>query len=653
MLQTIRDKTTGTAAIFVVAIICVPFAFFGIEQFASGGSDPAVAKVDGQKITQRQYSNGYDQAYQRFQQLLGDNFDPALVQSPQFKQSVLQGLIQDEVMSQHINDAGYRVGEARAFETIRSQSAFQVGDEFSPEAYRRTLQAQGYRQPEAYEALVKRSLAQGQLETGVRSSAFVVPAEVNLAYKLEHQTRRFKQLTFAAADYRDKVELADDVVRARYDENPERFRTDERVKLQYLDVNASAIGADAEPSEEELRALYEAEQSRFSTPEERLTRHILIKAGDERDADAARAEAEALRARLVDGGEDFADVAKAESEDAGSASQGGSLDWVRRGMMVTPFEDAMFALDAGVVSEPVETDFGWHLILVDEIREPSVKPFDSDDVQATLRRTYQRRMAEERFQALADQVEQLTFENPESLQPAAEAAGLTVQETGWITRSGGAGIAQFPAVLDAAFSAAVLDLDENSEMVGVDDTRAVVLRKLAYEPSEIRPFEDVQAQIRSELVSQRAQAMAVEAAEAALSEAEQGKPLDVLAAELEAELADSGAIERSDTTGRDDVLLDPSIVRQVFVMQAPAEEARRYKVLTAGNGDAVLVALESVQAPAVPNKDAIERRTLAARLRNANSNAELTALQAGLREQASVKVYQDRLGDDSEAELGG
>ena len=123
MLQTIRDKTTGTAAIFVVAIICVPFAFFGIEQFASGGSDPAVAKVDGQKITQRQYSNGYDQAYQRFQQLLGDNFDPALVQSPQFKQSVLQGLIQDEVMSQHINDAGYRVGEARAFETIRSQSA--------------------------------------------------------------------------------------------------------------------------------------------------------------------------------------------------------------------------------------------------------------------------------------------------------------------------------------------------------------------------------------------------------------------------------------------------------------------------------------------------------------------------------------------------
>ena len=274
-------------------------------------------------------------------------------------------------------------------------------------------------------------------------------------------------------------------------------------------------------------------------------------------------------------------------------------------------------------------------------------------MQATLRRTYQRRMAEERFQALADQVEQLTFENPESLQPAAEAAGLTVQETGWITRSGGAGIAQFPAVLDAAFSAAVLDLDENSEMVGVDDTRAVVLRKLAYEPSEIRPFEDVQAQIRSELVSQRAQAMAVEAAEAALSEAEQGKPLDVLAAELEAELADSGAIERSDTTGRDDVLLDPSIVRQVFVMQAPAEEARRYKVLTAGNGDAVLVALESVQAPAVPNKDAIERRTLAARLRNANSNAELTALQAGLREQASVKVYQDRLGDDSEAELGG
>lgn len=653
MLQTIRDKTTGTAAIFVVAIICVPFAFFGIEQFASGGGDPAVAKVDGEKITQREFSNGYDQAYQRFQQLLGDNFDPALVQSPQFRQSVLQGLIQDEVMSQHIADTGYRVGEARAFESIRSQPAFQVGDEFSPEAYRRTLQARGFRRPETYEALVKQSLAQGQLETGVRNSSFVVPAEVELAYKLEHQTRRFKQLRFAAADYRDKVELDDDAVRARYDENPERFRTEERVKLQYIDVNASAISADAEPTEEELRALYEAEQSRFSTPEERLTRHILIKTGNARDADAARAEIEALRARIVDGGEDFAEVAKAESEDAGSAAQGGSLDWVRRGMMVTPFEEAMFALDAGVVSAPVETDFGWHIILVDEIREPSVKPFEDADVQAQLTRSYQRRMAEEQFQALADQVEQLTFENPESLQPAAEASGLEVQETGWITRSGGPGIAQFPSVIDAAFSSAVLELEENSEMVGVDDTRAIVLRKLAYEPSEIRPFDEVEAQIRSELISRRAQEMAREAAEAALAEAETGKPLDVLAAEYEAALADSGSIERNDTTGREDVLLDPSVVRQVFVMPPPSGDARRYQVMQASNGDAVLVALESVQAPAAPNKDAIERRTLAARLRNASANAELNAFQAGLRADASVKIYQDRLEDGSDPALGG
>ena len=648
MLQTIRDKTTGTAALIVVGIICVPFAFFGMEQFASGGSDPALAKVGGEKITQRQFSNQYDRSYQRFQQMLGDNFDPALVQSPQFRQGVLQSLIEQRLMTTHIVSEGYGAGEAQAFEAIRSQQAFQVGDEFSPEAYKRTLQAQGMR-ADAYESLVKQDIARFQLESGVRSSAFAVPGEVELAYRLEHQTRRFQQLSFAQADYRDSIELSEDELRARYDADPEQYRTDERVRVAYIDISSASLTADGEPTEEELRALYEAERSRFSTPEERLTRHILIKVDADTDRDDAKAELVALRARIVEGGEDFAAVATAESEDAGSARDGGSLDWVRRGMMVTPFEDAMFALEPGVVSEPVETDFGWHLIRVDEVREPNVTPFENDDVQAQLKRTFKRRLAEEKFQSVADEVEQLTFENPESLQAAADAVGLTVQESPWFTRSGGAGIAAIPDVVDAAFSPEVLELEENSPMVGVGGDRAIVLRKLVYEPSEIQPFEAVEPRIRSALLGERAREQARKDAEAALARAESGEALADIAKALNKTLIDSGNIERNETTGRNDASLNPQVVRTAFNMAGPTGATPSLRVVEIAGGDAVLVALQAVTPPSVPNKDSAERSTLQARLRGGHANEELTGLQSSLRDRISVKVYEDRLNSEEDA----
>lgn len=648
MLQTIRDKTTGTAALIVVGIICVPFAFFGMEQFASGGSDPALAKVGGEKITQREFSNQYDRSYQRFQQMLGDNFDPALVQSPQFRQGVLQSLIEQRLMTSHIQSVGYGAGEAQAFEAIRSQQAFQVGDEFSPEAYKRTLRSQGMR-TDYYENLVKQDIARFQLESGVRSSSFVVPGEVELAYRLEHQTRRFQQLTFEQADYRDSIELSEEDLRARYDADPEQFRTEERVRVAYIDVNAATLSAKGEPTEEELRALYEAERARFSTPEERLTRHILIKVDGDTDSDAAKAKLEALRARIVDGGEDFAELATAESEDAGSARDGGSLDWVRRGMMVTPFEDAMFALEAGTVSAPVETDFGWHLIRVDEVREPDVTPFEDDSVQTQLTETFKRRLAEEQFQALADEVEQLTFENPESLQVAADAAGLEVQQSPWFTRAGGAGIASIADVVETAFSPEVLDLEENSAMVGVGSDRAIVLRKLDYEPSEIQPFEDVEAQIRSALLGERAREQARAEADSALAMAEAGSSLADIAATLDKSLVDSGNIERNETTGREDASLNPQVVRAAFDMAGPAPGKPSLQVVQTATGDAVLLAVQAVTPPAVPNKDSSERSSLQARLRGGHANEELSGLQSSLRDRISVKVYEDRLNADDEA----
>ena len=232
---------------------------------------------------------------------------------------------------------------------------------------------------------------------------------------------------------------------------------------------------------------------------------------------------------------------------------------------------------------------------------------------------------------------------------AAEAAGLSVQESPWFTRSGGAGIAAIADVVDAAFSPEVLDLEENSAMIGVGAERAIVLRKLDHEPSEIQPFEAVEAQIRSALLGERAREQARKDADAALAMAQEGKSLAEIAETLDKPLIDSGNIERNETTGRNDAVLNPQVVRTAFNMSGPSAGKPSLEVVQTATGDAVLVALQAVTPPSVPNKDSAARSTLQARLRGGHANEELSGLQSSLRDRISVKVYEDRLNSDEES----
>ena len=648
MLQSIRESTSGPFAWIVVAIIVVPFAFFGIETFRSGGGDGTVAKVGDEKITQRQLQAGYEQRYQRLQSMMGESFDPSIIQGPQFRRQVLEETIREQVVTQYAKDSGLRGTDDAVFEYLREIPAFQADGAFSPQAYRDTLAA-NQRQPDAFEAQVADSIAIDQLQRGLIDSAWVAPGEIDLAYRLDHQRRRFELVTLTLDDYRESVDITDQAVRERYDNEPQRFTTPEQIKLAYLEVNQSQLAPADEPTEDMLREVYVQQKGRFTTAEARKASHILIKT-DERSSSEARSLAEQARGRIVDDGEAFGEVARELSEDAGSAATGGDLDWVERGVMVPGFEDALFAMDKGAVSEPVETEFGWHLIKVEDIRAEQTKPFDDETVQQRIREIQARDAAGERFQTLTEELETLAFESVDSLGPAAEATGLQIEQTDWFARNGGAGIAANPDVLDAAFSQLVLEQGENSRLIELEPGRVVVVRVAERQPEEQKPFDDVQAQIRAELVDEAAREQALAAADRLLTSLKDvGSMQAALAAQdMDKAVVDSGMIERSDTEGREGARLDPRVVRAVF------GEARRSAgspdgagQLTGAGGDIVVYQLTAVENPIVP-EDGSEREIIANRASSVAARQEMAAWEAAIRAQTKVRVNEDVLAEQTE-----
>ncbi len=627
MLQKIRDRATGPLAWFIVGIICIPFAFFGIEAFRSDGAARSVAKVEGQEITEAALQQRYQQRYQQLQQMLGENFRPDMINPDMLRESVLQGMIQEAVTDAYLADQSYRVADETVLATIRGEQAFQQNGHFSPTLYRDTLARQGMN-PVQYEDRVRTFLTDQQLRQAVSNSVIVTEAELAAEWAIDRQQRRFNHRVYSAQAVRESISIDDAAVEARYEERKASLITPERVRVHYVELDQMALKQQVDVTAEALQALYEEQKdTRFKVAEERKARHILVRASE----DDARAKIDAAAERLA-AGEDFAAVAKEVSQDPGSKNKGGDLGWVSAGMMVAPFEDAMFALEAGAVSEPVETQFGWHLIQVQDIRPERVRAFDEPEVQTELDDLYREREARARFDELAEKLEQVSFENPASLDPVAEQLGLEIKTSEWMTRDGGAGIGSSDAVIAAAFSDLVLNAGENSLPLDVG-RRQIVLRVAEHEEERPQTLEEVRSDLvealTREAVEEKLQAMA-EADRAALAD---GKTLADLPAENGAENQKPVTAERGDSA--------PArvIIATVFGMATPQDGTPSYETARLPNGNLALIELTQVTdgnwADAIETeKESTKRRMMAKR-----ADQEYMALQAALRAQADVKVF--------------
>jgi peptidyl-prolyl cis-trans isomerase D len=630
MLQRIREKITGWVAWAILITIGLVFAVWGID--FSFTPRTVAAKVDGEEVAVEPVRRAYQEQISRFQQAFRADVPEELAQ--EIKRNVIEQFVRRELLLQRVASAGYRVGDGELTAYIQSVPAFQVGGQFNLDAYRATLAGAGY-VPTTFEAEQRRMLEIQQLQDALVISAFLPPGELERRVALERELREIEWVALPLERFLDEVEVSDADVEARYQASPDRWMTSEAVDLAYLEIRLDRLAEDVEVSEEDLRAFYQAEVAReperYAGRERRKAAHILLRAGD--DPEATRARLMELRARIL-AGEDFATVAEEASEDPGSARAGGDLGWVEPGIMVPAFEEALFAMEEGALSEPVRTEFGWHLIKLEAIERSAGASFE--EAREELALEYSRRMAEDRFYDEAETLARLAFEHADGLDAASAELGLEIRTIEGVTRDGGPGIAASPQVIAAAWSEAVLAEGENSTLLELDDGQAAVVRVAAHHMPELRPLQAVAEQIAAELRRERAAARVRELGEQARARLEAGEGVAEIAGELEADFV-AGI-----TVVRDDVTVPPHVATAAFAASRPGPGAPTVVGTEAGTGYYAVRVLSATPGGLDLLGDE-ERRELREQALGARATEELQAYLEHMREGAKVTIFESAL----------
>jgi peptidyl-prolyl cis-trans isomerase D len=478
-----------------------------------------------------------------------------------------------------------------------------------------------------YEAQLRTDLLAQELSNNIERSAFVSTHSVNRLLALENQQREIAYGVVPVQDYLTQVSIDDADVKAYYEANQSIYTAPEQIKLNYIELDLDTIAAAVEINDADLKQFYADNETQFVGPEQRKASHILIEGDDEQ----ALAQIEAVAARLA-AGEDFAELAKETSQDSGSATQGGDLGYFGRDVMEPAFEEAVFALEnEGDVTEPVQTEFGYHLIKLTGIQRPDVQAFEQ--VRADVEKRYRLQLAETRFFDEAEELANLSFENPDSLDVAAEALGLDIKTTELFTQAGTeAGISSEAKVIAAAFSDDVLNNELNSSVIELSDTHLVVVHKNKHIPQTVLPFESVEPAIRQQLLFDQASQFAREKGEAILAELKSG-------AEAES-LIDSW--QAAQLYSRDDDAVSAQILQRAFAMPKPQSEAQ-YAGFTADNGNYVLIQLKAAENgdPATVAEE--DKQAMEQQLTQMQASAEMQAFISALRAEADIDIIDKSL----------
>ena len=641
MLRFIRDRAKGFIAWLIFILIVIPFAFWGINSYFEGGGDVYVAKVNGEEIPARTYQRLLVQERAFRQQLLGENAaDSPLLDDTLIKRNVIERLVNSALLTQTAREAGFRIGDELLRARILSEPQFQRDGRFDGQLYRRILNSMGLTEP-AYEAELRRDMLVAQLMNGVSETTFVPEPALEQLLRLQYQQRRLAYFLVAAAALTTEEPIDEAAVEAYYQENQSRFAIPEQVRVAYLELAAADLLDEVEVDEETLRRLYEERRADFMVEEERRARHILVAVPEDagEDADrAAREKAQEILQRLQSG-ESFEELAKTLSDDPASAKDGGDLGYFGRGVMPKPFEERVFTMQVGEISEPVRTRFGYHVIELTDIRPAHGRSFE--EVRDVLEREYREQRAEDLFYDLADRLTDLTYESPDTLDVAARELGLEIQVSDYFSRDAGTGIAADPKVREAAFNPDVLEAGNNSEPITIGDNHLVVLRVEDRKPVSHRPLEEVRADIEQILRLERARERAEEIGEQARARLQEAAaagqaPTAELLAELTGQWAEPGWVDRR-AQG-----VPPDVLRLAFSVPRPQEGAsiagRRLS-----SGDYAVVVVSEVRDGDLAQIPGSERQALRQQLLRRVGMEESEAVLESLKAQAEIEIRQEQL----------
>ena len=514
---------------FILALMVLPFAFVGVDSYvrnASGAAD--VATVGGQSVTPQDFENALRSQQDRMRQMLGKNFDPAMFDNPEVRQQVLDGLVNQRLLTASSQSLRLTAPDALLQKTILEIPDFQDNGKFSPAKYDEVLKLNGLNRM-SYEQRLRGDLAQQPIQDALSRSNLASVAQVGLFQRLTEQAREIQVAAIDVNTFLPLAKVDDAQIKAEYEKSPDSYRAPEQAKIEYVMLNQAAFIASAAVTPEDVKSEYDKRLKEFSAPEERRASHILLSVEkDEKgqpkaaSKDAAKAEADAIIKQVGTSVEKFAELAKTKSKDPGSAAQGGDLGFFGRGQMVKPFEEAVYAMKPGEVRGPIESDFGFHIIRLTEVKAERTRTLD--EVRAQVESELKQQKASKLFSENAEKFQNRVYEQGDSYAKIAEELKLEIKKTDWLTRAQVQAIATGnQKFTQTVFAPANVAAKKNSEAIDLGNNSLISARVLEYKASAVRPLDDVRGQISLQLQRKLAGDLAAKAGAEKLAELSAGK----------------------------------------------------------------------------------------------------------------------------------
>ncbi len=610
LISSIKKKSTGFVAYFIVGLIALTFivtALYGIDFMGSG---QAVAKVGDKEISKTEFLKNFVPQQRNLQQQLGADYSADIENI--LKQTVIDQMVNSQILFQYAQNHGYVTTPKEVQTNIAKNEVFYKEGKFDVDQYKKILRLNGYSVQE-YEASQFQQLTQEQLRSNIEKSAFVTDFERKNVTSLLNQERKFDYLEIPVKDFSDQVSITDSMLKDYFDKNQDRFIKPMKVSVDFVELNLDEVTKSISPSDDDLAILYDEEKNRFSTDEERKAQHILVEKKVTADQVIS----------LINEGKSFEDLAKEYSIDTGSKDSGGDLGFFGIGVMVPEFETAVFAMKEGEVSAPIKSEFGFHVIKLNKIKESSLKSFD--EVKEQLVKIYQKNQGQKMIYDLSDEMTNLAYEG--SLEELAEKMNLKLQTSELFSKT-----SKSPnkKMINAAFSDPVLNRGENSEPIDLGDDKLVVLRLNKLEKSRNLNFDEVKTQVEGIVKTQESKKLADKLTDEIITSISDNQKTDEILKKNNLNWTSVG------WTKRDNQKVDPSAIDLAF--KAPKPNSKPGISLSKNLGSKNMI----VRVNALKTSD--ESAGNVDRLLNTYETDEFyLATLKELKKEANIEIYRDRL----------
>jgi len=627
MLHFIRSRSSGIVSLIILGLIGLSFVFFGLPGAGGGIGINYAAKVNGQDVSLNRFRTDLQRAENQFAQFYPNGIPDE--QRASIRKRVLDGLILEELVKQRVYEERYRISDEALLEQIRQIPDFQLNGQFDREVYEQRLSTAGLSAGQ-FEINTRASMSVDQLRRALGNSAFVTESEMLRKHALENEKRAASYAIIPASQFKAEVNVSDEEIAAEYERTKASLLSSEQVDIEYIELTSAELAKQVEVNEDLLIEHYKTVETQYGSAEERSASHILINA-DDSNLEEKRVLAQSLLDQIR-AGADFGELAKANSDDTGTAAQSGDLGSFGRDVMVPEFDAAVFAMAIDEISELVKTDFGFHIIKLTGIKESSAPVFAelTPEQKTQLESEYRNLQVEGILAEKAEEIANQVFEARDSLSKVAEDNGLKVLTQNNIERTTYAGIASNQVIKDEAFSDELRD-GTNSDLIAVSTEQAVFLRVVEFRDVAQKTLDEVRVAIRTELEQKAASAKAEEIGTQLQAEVS-------TEAELKVKAEEAGYTFTAKTDlGRNQAGVQRNLVTSIFQAKKPDTGEVVERGVKLNNGDYAIYLLEEVKNAENTLSDSENSATMRA-LSSQIGNNELSAYVASLREKANIEI---------------